>query len=224
MRIWGLSDTHLSFSNPKPMDIFGEHWRDHPARIAHSCNAVIEPEDLLLMPGDLSWAMKRTEANSDLAWLASLPGHKVLCKGNHDYWWDSDRPLAYPGLFDTPFRSRGDRVGVAGTRGWIPVAAATTDEERAQYTKIVTREVGRLTKRLATIVDCELKIALSHYPPLQEFADPMLQAGVSIVLYGHLHLNSSDIVPPEDWNGMRIICVACDRINFVPRLIATLSR
>jgi len=220
-RIWALADTHLSFAKPKPMDIFGEHWRDHPARIEAACRAVVEPDDLLLMPGDLSWGMKRADAEPDLAWLAALPGVKVLCKGNHDYWWDSDKPLNSPGLHDTPFVSDDGRVGVAGTRGWFP--AAGTEAEKAQAEKIIAREVSRLSKRLEAIQDCALKIALIHYPPLDVFA-PLLKAhGVETVLYGHLHLNGKDYPIPEQWHGLRTLCVAADRLRFTPRLVATLE-
>jgi len=220
-RIWALADTHLSFAKPKPMDIFGEHWRDHPARIEAACRAVVAPDDLLLMPGDLSWAMKRADAAPDLVWLAALPGVKVLCKGNHDYWWDSDKPLNHPGLHDTPFVSDDGRVGVAGTRGWFP--ATGTEGEKAQAEKIIAREVSRLSKRLDAIRDCPLKLALIHYPPLDIFA-PLLQAhGVGTVLYGHLHLNGKDYPVPERWHGLRALCVAADRLRFTPRLIATLD-
>ena len=222
-RIWGLADTHLSFAKPKPMDIFGEHWRDHPAKIARACQAVIEPDDLVLMPGDLSWAMKRANAQPDLAWLSALPGIKVLCKGNHDYWWDSDRPLCYPGLHDTPFITEDGQVGVAGTRGWFLPLDGSTDAERAQSDKIVAREVSRLSRRLDAIADCPIKLAMIHYPPLEAFV-PLLKAhGVQTVLYGHLHLNGRDSVPPEHWFGLRILCVAADRLHFTPRLVAALG-
>lgn len=222
-RIWGLADTHLSFAQPKPMDIFGDHWRDHPARIAKNCHAVIEPHDLLLMPGDLSWAMRRPQAEMDLAWLSALPGIKVLCKGNHDYWWDSDRPLNYPGLHDTPFISEDGKIGVAGTRGWALPNGIITPEEKAQSDKIVAREIHRLNKRLEAVKDCEVKIALIHYPPIPPFAEVLAAHGVSTILYGHLHLGGNESTPPEEWRGMRALCVACDRLNFTPRLIATLE-
>ncbi len=219
-RIWALADTHLSFAKPKPMDIFGEHWRDHPARIGAACRAVVEPNDLLLMPGDLSWAMKRADAEPDLAWLAALPGVKVLCKGNHDYWWDSDKPLDFPGLHDTPFVSDDGRVGVAGTRGWFP--ATGTEAEKAQAEKIIAREVSRLSKRLEAIRGCETKIALIHYPPLDVFAPLLKEHGVETILYGHLHLNGKDYPVPERWQGLRALCVAADRLRFTPRLVAAL--
>jgi len=220
-RIWALADTHLSFAKPKPMDIFGEHWRDHPAKIEAACRAVVAPDDLLLMPGDLSWAMKRADAEPDLAWLAALPGIKVLCKGNHDYWWDSDKALDFPGLRDTPFVSEDGRVGVAGTRGWFP--AAGMGAEKAKAEKIIAREVVRLTRRLEGIEGCALKIALIHYPPLDVFAPILAAHGVKTVLYGHLHLNGRDYPVPEQWHGLRALCVAADRLHFTPRLVATLD-
>jgi predicted phosphohydrolase len=219
-RIWALADTHLSFAKPKPMDIFGEHWRDHPTRIEAACRAVVEPNDLLLMPGDLSWAMKRADAEPDLAWLAALPGVKVLCKGNHDYWWDSDKSLGYPGLHDTPFVSDDGRVGVAGTRGWMMPTG--TEAEKAQCEKIIAREVARLSRRLEAVKDCPVKIALIHYPPLDVFAPLLKEHGVGTVLYGHLHLNGKDYPVPERWHGLRTLCVAADRLRFTPRLVATL--
>lgn len=221
-RIWAIADTHLSFARPKPMDIFGDHWRDHPARIAQNCRAVMDPGDLLLIPGDLSWALKRADAEPDLTWLAELPGVKVLCKGNHDYWWDSDRPLRFEGLHDTPFVSADGRVGVAGTRGWYAPTSQMTPTERAQCEKIIGREVARLEKRLDALGACETKIAMIHYPPLPEFA-PLLKAhGVETVLYGHLHLNGNETPLPEEWQSLRALCVAADRLHFRPRLVATL--
>ncbi|MBV9849342.1 MAG: metallophosphoesterase [Armatimonadetes bacterium] len=222
-RVWAIADTHLSFARPKPMDVFGEHWRDHPARIEAACRAVIAPEDLLLMPGDLSWALRRAEAEPDLAWLAALPGIKVLAKGNHDYWWDSDRPLNSPGLHDTPFVSDDGWVGVAGTRGWYAPSGEMAAAERAQCEKIIAREIGRLERRLEAIRDCPHKFALIHYPPLEAFA-PLLKAhGVGTVLYGHLHLDGGESPLPERWHGLRALCVACDRLLFRPRLVATLG-
>lgn len=222
-RIWGIADTHLSVAQPKPMDIFGPQWKDHPARIKANCEKLVGPEDLLLIPGDISWAMRRAQADPDLAFIASLPGIKVLCKGNHDYWWDSDRPLRFEGLHDTPFEI-GDEIGVAGTRGWIATTPNMDPEERIATEKIIARERRRLEKRLAAIAGCEHKFAMIHYPPLPEFAPLLLEHGVETVLYGHLHLGGSESPLPESWHGMNCYCVAADRIGFVPRLVATLHR
>ena len=205
------------------MDIFGTHWHDHPAKIERACRAVVEPEDLLLMPGDLSWAMKRADAEVDLAWLAALPGIKVVCKGNHDHWWDSDRALNFPGLHDTPFISEDGQIGIAGTRGWFLPESGSTEAARTQNAKIIAREVSRLSRRLDAVAHCPIKYAMIHYPPLEEFLPLLKRHGIKTVLYGHLHLNGRDAVPPEHWFGLRTLCVAADRLHFTPRLVGTLE-
>jgi predicted phosphohydrolase len=221
-RIWAIADTHLSFANPKPMDVFGPQWTNHPQKILDNCRKVIAEDDLLLIPGDLSWAMRFDEAEPDLAFLASLPGIKVVGKGNHDYWWGSDKPLRFPGLNDTPYISEDGLIGVAATRGWTSLSSATTNEERTQSAKIIAREANRLTKRLEAVSVCPIKFALIHHPPLPDFLPVLKQFGVQDVLYGHVHLGSSDAPLPEDWNGIRCLCVAADRLGFMPRLVRTL--
>jgi hypothetical protein len=205
------------------MDVFGAHWKDHPARVKSNCDKLIEPQDILLLPGDLSWAMKRKDADLDLAYIADLPGIKVLCKGNHDYWWDSDRPLRYDGLNDTPFISEDGQIGVAGTRGWTPIFGQLTAEERVGAEKTIAKEAKRLEKRLAAIADCPLKLAMIHHPPLPVFAPILKQYGVDTVVYGHVHLGGSDELLPEIWNGMHCFCVAADRMRFQPRLLKSID-
>ena len=36
MSIFVIGDLHLSFNNPKPMDIFGEHWAGHEEKIRNN--------------------------------------------------------------------------------------------------------------------------------------------------------------------------------------------
>lgn len=85
--LFALSDTHLSFNSNKPMDKFGHIWHKHPEKIKHNCQKLISDDDVLILPGDLSWANKLQEAEQDLDFLASLPAEKILLAGNHDYWW-----------------------------------------------------------------------------------------------------------------------------------------
>lgn len=85
--LFALSDTHLSFNSNKPMDKFGSIWHKHPEKIQHNCQQLMSDNDVLILPGDLSWAGKLKEAEQDLAFLATLPAIKILLAGNHDYWW-----------------------------------------------------------------------------------------------------------------------------------------
>ena len=88
MTVWAISDLHLSFSNAKPMHIFGEHWRGHPQHIARTWKERVAETDIVLVPGDLSWANRFAGALPDLRWIADLPGaHKLIVRGNHDHWW-----------------------------------------------------------------------------------------------------------------------------------------
>ena len=87
--IFALSDTHLSFNSNKPMDKFGSIWHKHPDKIRQNCLDKMQDDDILLLPGDLSWASKLEQAKQDLAFLAAIPGSKILLRGNHDYWWST---------------------------------------------------------------------------------------------------------------------------------------
>ena len=90
MTIWALSDLHLSFGAPsKSMEVFGDSWKNYAERIKAHWQECIKPEDLVLIPGDISWGKTMDEALVDLNWIDALPGTKLILKGNHDYWWDS---------------------------------------------------------------------------------------------------------------------------------------
>jgi predicted phosphohydrolase len=206
------------------MDIFGSGWSDHPAKMARNITNLVGEHDILLIPGDISWAMKRKDAEVDLEFLAKLPGTKILIKGNHDYWWPSDRRLEYEGLNDTPWTSADGQIGVAGTRGWDPVGESSTSEERANHDKHVAKEVARLSKRLSAINDCVHKFVMIHHPPLPDFAPLLRQYNVECVVYGHIHLGGGGGPLPESWMGLKCFCVAADRISFTPKLIAVLEQ
>lgn len=247
-KVFALSDPHLGFGVGKTMDRFGEEWIDHPAKFRDRVRAVVGADDILLIPGDLSWATKRFQVEPDLAFLAALPGTKIAIKGNHDYWWESDRPIGYPGLLsppqlvvggqwpmagdEVPLVSTGGRVelttdhyslttspiGFAGTRGWD--APRDGSETFANDKRNFERERRRLQKSLDAVADCAVKIALLHYPP-QPFLDILSGAGVTVCVYGHVHVNSLPddeklAVFGETLEGVTCYCVACDRVDFTP--------
>ena len=89
MKIFAIADLHLSFHEniDKPMSIFGAGWEDYEKRLSDYWHELISPEDVVILPGDLSWGLSLEEALPDLEWIHRLPGRKVLLKGNHDLWW-----------------------------------------------------------------------------------------------------------------------------------------
>ena|SRR5690606_18557091 len=122
MRLFAIADPHLSRVDPKPMDIFGPGWDGHPEAFFDGWRSVVGDDDVVLVPGDLSWAMRLDDALVDLRDIADLPGRKVILRGNHDYWWPSISKLRKV-LPDGMVAIQNDAVVVdevviAGTRGW----------------------------------------------------------------------------------------------------------
>jgi uncharacterized protein len=226
-RIFAIADLHLGGNMGKTMDKFGAHWKDHAQQIQANCQRLVNDDDILLLPGDLSWATRRRDAEEDLAYMAALPGTKICIKGNHDYWWESDKRITYPGLLSPPILlSDGvteGAIGIAGTRGWQEPEVGSETEVTDHRT--FTREKTRLRQNLSRIADCPIKIAMLHYPP-QPFMPILKEFGIQKVVYGHIHLGSfpedeAMAVFDEDIEGIRCWCVASDRMNFSPQLILT---
>lgn len=231
MNLFAIADLHLSTSSPKPMDIFGDHWGDHWAKIQTNWRTMVTPEDIVLIPGDISWAMNLEDADADLQMLADLPGRKIILRGNHDYWWPSlARLSAYEkdGIFT--LQNNAFRFApwvICGSRGWISPGnnaySPATDE------KIYRREAIRLRlsldagKRLLQEGD-EL-LVMMHYPPLCEqqehtmFTQLFQEYGVKTVLYGHLHGPSFPWVYKGVHDGVAYHLVSCDYLHFAPKLI-----
>jgi len=196
MNIFAIGDLHLGHAVDKPMDIFGHAWKDHTRRIEDAWKSVVHEGDLVLVPGDISWAMRMDEAEEDLRWLDRLPGRKLIIKGNHDYWWaaisrlrkhlggSSVYPLQYdavrigtvavggtrlwnaPGLTET-YTDPLDDAGSAAPEGGAPAEPA--EDARARDEKIFRREMGRLENSLKSMEDgAGLRVVMTHFPPTDE--------------------------------------------------------
>jgi predicted phosphohydrolase len=228
MAIFGISDLHLSFSTDKPMDVFGEHWRGHADKMAAAWDASVTGDDVVLCPGDLSWAMRLEEAKLDLDWIAARPGrHKVLTRGNHDYWWSAIGKVrkALPATLvalQNDAVDLGDVV-VAGSRLWACPGALDFGKDDE---KIYLREVGRLRASLESsqqLANGRPLIAAIHYPPFPadksdtEFSRLLEGFGVKLCVYGHLHGARAHRTAFEgERNGVHYRLIACDRLNFSP--------
>ena len=188
MRVFALSDPHLSMGTPgKLMDRFGPQWVGHAARMAKAWDATVSADDLVLVPGDISWARDLAAAQPDLLWLGARPGRKVILKGNHEHWWPESRARLAAALPPGVHALQGDAarfgdVAVCGTRLWDapfvryhdviawegePISAEMTEADAAASLKVYQREVGRLDRALAALdKSAPLRIAMLHYPPV----------------------------------------------------------
>ena len=225
--VYGIGDLHFDYSKNKPMDIFGDNWADHEEQIMDNWRKKVKEDDLVLIPGDISWALKLEDAYYDLKRIDDLPGTKVLIKGNHDYWWQSLNKMNNLNLESLNFIQnksfRYKDIGIAGTRGWYSRDSEGFDDSDE---KVFKREILRLEMSLKDMdKDVDKKIVMVHYPPFNnkgepnEFVDMMNKYDVDICIYGHLHAQGHRFAVEGNIKGIDFYCLACDFIDFDPQLI-----
>ena len=101
MALFAIGDFHLSFQTPeKSMDVFGKAWQHHEEKIKRNCEALVGAHDTLVITGDHSWGRKLPECEQELAFIAALPGRKILLRGNHDMFWDAKRTASLNRRFE----------------------------------------------------------------------------------------------------------------------------
>jgi len=221
-----IGDPHLSARDPKPMTVFGGGWQGHPEAFFRGWREVVRDDDLVLVPGDVSWAMRLEDARPDLEAIAALPGTKVLLRGNHDYWWPSLTKLraALPeGMYAIQNDAlRFGDVVVAGTRGWMVPGTIGSD---AQDQRIFEREVQRLRLSLAAaerLGEAYLVVML-HFPPTNPRGDPSPMLAVieaarpQALVFAHVHGDAAVHVP--ELPGAIVRFVAADAVRFRPVVI-----
>ncbi len=244
MKIFAIGDLHLGHAVDKPMDIFGPQWKGHTDRIAGNWRARVGAGDLVLIPGDVSWAMRFEEAEEDLQWLDRLPGRKIFIKGNHDYWWPSISRLRDRIRGTSLFALQYDAVtiggaSVGGTRLWtlpdlempyedpldVPSLQSQGAPERSHDEKIFRRELGRLKLSLDSIdPQARVRIVMTHFPPTDEsgrdtaLTSLLENGGADLCVFGHLH--NLGLPRGRTWDfvkkGVRYVLVSCDSVDFTP--------
>lgn len=224
MSLYAIGDLHLSEAVDKPMDIFGPQWDHHADRIADAWRRTVSEEDIVLLPGDISWAMTLDEAQSDLNWIARLPGTKVMIRGNHDYWWSGITKVRNR-LQSRHFAIQNDaldlgEISVCGTRGWtLPTHPKFSDEDRT----IFERECMRLTMSLEAASKLQKPIVVMlHYPPCTSLATQtpftalLSDYNVSLCVYGHLHGMAHRFAFEGSLHGVQYRLVSADYLEFRP--------
>lgn len=231
MSIFAISDLHLSLNGEKPMDVFGSHWENYTEKMQDVWNRVVKPEDLVLIPGDISWAMYLEDTVKDFTYLDSLNGTKLLLRGNHDYWWTTLNKME-TFVQDHAFQTirfvknsafLWENTAICGTRGWTIPHPDSNGEDR----KIYERERQRLILSLeaAKSLPAEDILVATHFPPMEQdsvscgFMDILQEYQVKECVFGHLHASAHRFAPQGNFDGIRLRLVACDYLKFTPILI-----
>ena len=219
--IFAISDLHLSCAADKPMDIFGKQWENHWERIQQDWTERVSCDDIVLIPGDISWAIKLSDARIDLDSIGELPGKKILIKGNHDYWWSSiskvrnTLPSSMHVLQNDSIKESG--FTFCGTRGWINPGMKDFSQQDA---KIYNREIQRLRLSLDSAASYENLIVLLHYPPFDEKGRPaemvhtLVEYKPAHVVYGHLHGEGCRTAFEGEYESTEYHLVSCDYLDF----------
>lgn len=224
MKIYAISDLHISTNTNKPMDVFGGNWVNYLEKIKLDWQSKVTDEDVVLIGGDISWAMNIEDAKKDIQTFAHLKGKKVLIKGNHDYWWSGIGkvrdmlPENFYALQNDCIKF--EKVIICGSRGWsVPGAPDFSDNDK----KIYLRESERLKLSFNSVnkirEEGDKVIALIHYPPFNVKREDSLfttlfeENKVDKVIYGHLHgkdVRADKIVIK---NGVEYYLTSCDQVD-----------
>lgn len=227
MALYAIGDLHLSLSSPKPMDIFGGNWQGYMEKLKDGVS-VIRPEDTTVLLGDLSWALDLSQATEDFAWIDSIPGKKIILKGNHDYWWSTASKFSkfcQEHEFSNQFILNNNHYeyngwAICGTRGWFYDQSRSGEHDE----KVFKRELIRLEASLRSAGDLP-KMVFLHYPPrykgyeCPEILELLSGYDVKKCFYGHLHGPSHGLAVEGLWDGIEYRLVSADKLNFIPFLV-----
>ncbi len=231
MAIFAVSDLHLPLSVNKPMNVFGSKWDNYVEKLRENWQKIVLPSDIVIMPGDISWATYLEDSVADFEYINSLNGRKVILKGNHDYWWTTmnklNKFMSEQGFDTIEFIHNtaamyGD-TAICGTRGWNIAHDDSSEEDK----KIFMREKQRMILSLEEANRKKAKeiIVAMHYPPVEkngtnhDFIEIMKEYGVKKCIYGHLHAAAQSFACQGDVEGVELSLVSCDYLNFIPKLI-----
>ncbi len=223
MKIFAIADLHLDSKKEKPMNIFGDNWINHEEKIIENWISQVGENDLVLVPGDISWASKLDEAMDDLKKIDDLPGIKIIGKGNHDYWWSTSNKLDKLGFKTIKFLKNNsyefEGANICGTRGWDTIEEHS---EKECNEKIYIREMNRLKISLESSKNSKnVKIVMLHYPPFNsdglpnEFFKIIKEYESDVCIYGHLHGDEGHKNVREGIiDEISVHCVSSDYMDF----------
>lgn len=231
MSLYAIGDTHLSLGTDKPMDIF-RGWDNYVDRLEANWKRLITDNDTVVIPGDISWAMKLENAVEDFSFINSLPGQKLILKGNHDYWWNTMSKMnafleensfsTIKFIFNNAYRV-GD-YSICGTRGWF------FDDTEQHSEKVINREAQRLKASITAgkALGGEPLVFL-HYPPVSvsQVCEPiyniLLEENIRYCYYAHLHGQAMKFAFTSEKDGIKFELLSADYLKFCPKLIKSIK-
>jgi len=232
MTLYAIGDLHLSLGTDKPMDVFGGDWINYKEKLEAGFQ-ILEPDDVCVLCGDISWGMSLDESLKDFLFIENLPGRKIILKGNHDYWWNTAAKMkaffdvnnikSIDILHNNCFRF--NDAAICGTRGWL----ADDELTASQNERIIAREILRLRTSLRAAEDAGIKICFFHYPPrfkntvCKELISVMDEYDVKSCYYGHLHGEGHRYAVRGPVEGIEYEMVSADFVNFTPQRIINLD-
>lgn len=239
MPIWAIADIHASATEPatglpiKSMDIFGPQWTNHVERLERAWQSMVGTGDTVVIAGDIDWALHLGEAMETLQRIAAWNGHKILIRGNHDYWWSSKTtnkvrsalPPSIDLLHNNAFQAEG--MNICGAKG-SPVPGGV--DWTAENAKLLNRETQRLRMSLDSRDPALPTLAALHYPPFypshtgSPYQELLEEYGVALCAYGHLHGRAAGAGPEGLYEGVEYRLVAADAVGFEPQLLAADGR
>lgn len=240
MSLYVIADLHLSTldSTNKSMEVFGRRWDGYMTRIKNNWERLVTDEDTVVIPGDISWALSLEEAVSDLKFIDSLPGKKILGKGNHDFWWCTmkkhEQLFREHGITTISFLFNNahetDKYIIAGTRGWYHDPDAKNAPDNTDFAKLVNREAARLRLSLTKAKELKEKspekeiIVFMHFPPYwsEKASDSLIEIlkefGIKRLYFGHIHGNYTE-APSFTYEGIEMHMISADYIEFIPKIV-----
>ena len=240
MALFTIADLHLSTldTTNKSMEVFGNRWQNYMQRIEDNWRRLIADDDTVVVPGDVSWALSLDEALSDLKFLDSLPGKKILGKGNHDFWWCTMRKhgqffekhgiSSISFLFNNAHQT--EEYIIAGTRGWYNDEDASNAPDDVDFEKLTRREAQRLETSLKEAVKMQETapekeiLVFMHFPPFWngKASDGLIEIlknyGIKKVFFGHIHGNYT-VSPTFEYDGIEMQLVSADYLQFLPKIV-----
>ena len=240
MAVFTIADLHLSTheATNKSMEVFGHRWADYTNRIEKNWRRLVTDDDTVIIPGDISWALSLNEALDDLKFIDSLPGRKILGKGNHDFWWctmkkhkeffEKHNIKTIEFLFNNAYEL--DDMIIAGSRGWFHDEDATGVPDNTDFDKLVNREGARLKLSLTEAMKLKEQspekpiIAFMHFPPVwsgkacENIVSTLKEFEIKRVYFGHIH--GAYTVPAHfEHEGIKMTLISADYLEFIPKFI-----